>query len=81
MLLPPPPPPNYCTGDRETSTTLPQDPDADKAARLKQLEEKREDYRWSTEVNMLWKITSVVSFLVSFSHMLTAFMHRNAFGM
>lgn len=38
------------SGDREGPTTLPQDPKADKAARLKQLEERREDYRWSTEV-------------------------------
>lgn len=38
------------SGDREAPTTLPQDPKADKAARLKQLEERREDYRWSTKV-------------------------------
>lgn len=38
------------SGDREGPTTLPQDPKANKAARLKQLEERREDYRWSTEV-------------------------------
>ncbi|CAM9249501.1 unnamed protein product [Ascophyllum nodosum] len=34
--------------ERDTETSLPQDPKADKAARLKQLEEKRIDYRWST---------------------------------
>ena len=37
-------------GEREAETTLPQDPNADKTARLKQLEERRKEYRWSTEV-------------------------------
>ena len=37
-------------GDREAKTSLPQDPKADEAARQKQLEERRKDYRWSTEV-------------------------------
>ncbi|CAM9249351.1 unnamed protein product [Ascophyllum nodosum] len=35
--------------EREAETTLPQDPNADKTARLKQLEERRKEYRWSTE--------------------------------
>ena len=37
-------------GDREAETSLPQDPKADEAARQKQLEERRKDYRWSIDV-------------------------------
>ncbi|CAN0288357.1 unnamed protein product [Ascophyllum nodosum] len=37
------------TRDREAKTSLPQDPKADEAARQKQLEERRKNYRWSTE--------------------------------
>ncbi|CAM9988636.1 unnamed protein product [Ectocarpus sp. 4 AP-2014] len=37
------------TRNREGVTSLPQDPEADQANRKKQLEERKEEYRWSTE--------------------------------
>lgn len=37
-------------GDREGETSLPQDPKADPVQRKKQLDAKKKDYEWSTEV-------------------------------
>ena len=37
-------------GNREGPTSLPQDPKADPAKRKKQLDARKKDYKWSTEV-------------------------------
>ncbi len=46
---------NVNLGNREGPTTLPQDPKADPAKRKKQLDAKKKDYRWSTEVRSMWR--------------------------